>query len=67
MTTALTDRPNVLKKDADGRWYSIPSNEEDAFVQAVEATMLSEFMTAEWNEANDDLESQYGQYRKDEL
>ena len=67
MTTELATRPNILKKDADGRWYSIPVVEEDAFVQAVEATMNAEFMSSEWHEANDDLNSRFGAYLKGDL
>lgn len=52
MPTAIAEK-NVLKKDADGHWYSIPSNEVDSFVEAVEAVMLAEFMSIEWYDAND--------------
>jgi len=65
MTTELATRPNILKKDADGRWYSIPVGEEDAFVQAVEAIQNADFMSDEWSEANDDLNSRYGAYLKE--
>lgn len=67
MNTALASRPNVLKKDSDGRWYSIPVAEEDAFVQAAEAVELADFMSAEWHDAQDDLNNRFGSYRKDDL
>lgn len=66
MTTALAEK-NVLKKDADGRWYSMPPNMEDSFVQATEAVMLAEFMSTEWYEANDDLNDRFGSYMRDDL
>lgn len=65
MNTALVDRPNFLKKDADGRWYSVPAAEEEAFIQAVEAIMNVDFMSAEWHEANEDFNSRFGAYLKD--
>ncbi len=67
MNTALADRPNILKKDADGRWYSIPVAEEESFVQAVESIMNAEFMSSEWHEANDDLNSRFGANLKEDL
>jgi hypothetical protein len=68
MTTAIADKSsNVLKKDADGHWYSIPAAEVDAFVQAVEAVMLAEFMSDEWYEATDDLNDRYGSYMRGDL
>lgn len=65
MTTALATRQNVLKMDVDGNWYSVPAKEEFAFTQAVEAVMLAEFMSAEWHQANDDFQAQFGSYAKD--
>lgn len=68
MTTAIAEKStNVLKKDADGHWYSIPANEVDGFVQAVEAVMLAEFMSDEWYEATDDLNDRYGCYMRGDL
>lgn len=67
MNTALATRPNLLKKDADGRWYSIPVAEEDAFVHAAEAVELADFMSIEWHETQDDLNNRFGSYRRDDL
>lgn len=67
MNTTLAQRPNVLKKDADGQWYSIPAGEVDGFVQAVESVMLAEFMSNDWNVANDDLSDRYGAYMLGDL
>lgn len=67
MNTALVDRPNLLKKDTDGRWYSIPEVEVDAFVAADEAVENAEFMSTEWFEAKNDLDAQFGSYRRDDL
>jgi len=67
MNTTLATRPNILRKDADGRWYSIPAGEEDAFVNAAEAVELADFMSHEWHEAQDDLNNRFGAYRRDNL
>jgi len=67
MTTALADRPkNVLKKDYDDRWYSLPPNMVDSFIQAVEAISLAEWGSDEWWEAGDDLDNRFGEYRLEE-
>lgn len=67
MNTALANRTNLLKKDSDGRWYSIPEAEVDAFIAAAEAVENAEFMSNEWFEAVSDLDIRYGSYRKEEL
>jgi hypothetical protein len=67
MNTALATRHNILKKDADGRWYSIPEAEVDAFIAASEAVENAEFMSSDWFEARNDLDNRYGTYRKDDL
>ena len=66
MTTALAQH-NILKKDSDGRWYSIPAAEEDSFIQAVEAIMLADFMSPEWYAADDDLTNRFGSYLREDL
>ena len=66
MTTDTTER-NILKKDNDGHWYSLPPKEVDAFVQAVEAVLNADFMSDEWYEANDDLNDRFGQYVRSDL
>lgn len=67
MNTAVAEKStNVFKKDADGHWYSIPATLVDAFTQAVEATMLAEFMSDEWYEANDQLHQDFGCYMRGE-
>jgi len=68
MTTALADRPkNVLKKDYDDRWYSLPPNMVDSFIQAVEAISLAEWGSDEWEEAGDELDNRFGEYRLEDL
>lgn len=67
MTTAIADRSsNILKKDADGNWYSLPANEVDAFVQVVETEMLAEFMSDEWYDARHELGYRFGSYMRGE-
>jgi hypothetical protein len=65
MTTAIQERPNVIKKDADGNTYSIPQREVDAFIHASEAVQLAEFMSDEYDQARDELNNRFGEYRKD--
>jgi hypothetical protein len=66
MTTALADRPkNVLKKDYDDRWYSMPPKMVDSFIQAVEAISHAEWGSNEWWGACADLDDRFGEYRKD--
>ena len=66
MTTAIAEK-NVFKKDADGHWYSLPTNMVDSFVQAVESVMNAEFMSDEWYNANDDLNDRFGSYMRGDL
>ena len=67
MNTTFATRQNVLKKDANGHWYSIPENEVNAFIQASEAIELSEFMSDEWYDANDELSNCFGCYMRGDL
>lgn len=68
MTTAIAKKSiNVIKKDSDNHWYSIPAGEVDAFVQAVEAVVLAEFMSDNWYEAHDDLNNRFGCYMRGDL
>jgi hypothetical protein len=67
MTTALATKPkNILKRDYDDRWYSLPANMVDPFIQAVEAISLAEWGSREWYEAGDDLDNRFGEYRKEQ-
>ena len=66
MNTLLAERPkNVLKKDYDDRWYSLPPNMVDSFIQAVEAISHAEWGSDEWMAAGDALDADFGEYRKD--
>lgn len=62
MTTQLATRPNILKKDADGQWYSLPEVEVDSFIHASEAVELADFMSADWNSAKDELSRRFGEF-----
>ena len=66
MTTIIQQRHNILKKDLDGHWYSIPEYLVNSFVQSVESIQNAEFMTDEWYEANDDFNNQFASYMKGE-
>lgn len=66
MTITLQERPaNLLKKDNDGRWYSIPPHMVDTFTQIVEAAQNSDMFSHEWNQATDDLNDLFGDCLKD--
>lgn len=60
MNTATMQQPNILKKDCDGYWYSIPPSEEEMFVNLIEAIQNSEFMSEEWHLATDEFNHQFG-------
>jgi hypothetical protein len=64
MSQILSARPNLMKKDSDGNWYAIPQQEVMAFVQAVERVELAEFLSEEWDQATDELNSNFGCYRR---
>jgi hypothetical protein len=66
MNTLLAERPkNILKKDYDDRWYSLPPKMVDSFIQAVEAISLAVWGSEEWWRAGADLDDRFGEYRKD--
>lgn len=65
MTTSTIER-NLLKRDGDGNWYSLPPDLAEVFDQAVEDIQLAEFLSEEWHEANDNLLNQFGKYMKGE-
>lgn len=68
MTTAYAIKSkNILKRDYDDRWYSMPPNMVDSFIQAVEAISLAEWGSREWEEAGDDLDNRFGEYRLGDL
>jgi hypothetical protein len=67
MNTTLATRPNILKKDANGQWYSIPEIEVSSFIQMSEAIELAEFLSREWYTANDELNERFGCYMRDDL
>jgi hypothetical protein len=67
MTTELKDRPNLLKTDADGNWYSIPAKEVDSFTLAVEEIQNADFMSSAWHDACNDLKNRFGGYLREDL
>jgi hypothetical protein len=64
MTTELVEK-NVLRKDHDGQWYSLPTKMVDPFIQANEDIMNADFMSTDWSAAVNELSDQFGQYLKD--
>jgi hypothetical protein len=67
MNTTLATRPNILKKDANGQWYSIPEIEVAGFIQMSEAIELAEFLSHAWYEANNELNERFGYYLRADL
>ena len=64
MTIAVAEKSgNILKKDAEGYWYSLPPNQVDSFVYAVEETVNAEFMSSEWYSAWEEVNNNFGSYR----
>lgn len=63
MTTETIEK-NILKRDADGHWYSLPPALSESFGSAVEAILNAEFLSEEWYDANDSLNDQFGKYMK---
>ncbi len=66
MTTALQERPkNILKKDNDGRWYSIAPGMVDTFININEILQNEEMFSPAWNQATDDLNDMFGDCLKE--
>lgn len=65
MNTAIAER-NLLVKDLDGHWYSIPSTVEEDFKIMKEAIILAEWGSDDWYEANDDFNDAFSKYMKAE-
>lgn len=67
MNTILDTRPkNVLKKDNDGRWYSIAPGMVDTFTDIIERAQNSEMFSPAWNQATDDLNDMFGDCLKED-
>ncbi len=65
MTTTLANKPvNILKKDNDDNWYSIPQNMEDEFIRLNEAIQNADFMSDEWWEASTEFDSTFEPYTR---
>lgn len=65
MNTTLVER-NLLLKDLDGHWYSIPAKLEDEFKSMREAIILADWGSEDWYQANDDFGDTFTQYMKGE-
>lgn len=63
MNTAVATRPNVLKKDINNNWYSLPEGMVDTFVQINETIQNADMFSHEWNQAIDDLNEMFGDSR----
>lgn len=65
MNTALAQRPNILRKDLDGHWYSIPQELDEDFAIMKEAIILAEWGSDEWHDAADSFTNLFGKYAKE--
>lgn len=61
MTTAIA-QVNLLKRDSDGNWYSIPESIVKGFNESLEETLLHDSLSSEWFEAVQELNNNYGMY-----
>ena len=64
MNTIITVKHNILKKDNDGYWYSIPENMVDSFIQLSESVQNAQFMSDAWYAADDEFSREFNSYRK---
>lgn len=64
MTIIDQARRNVLKRDLDGIWYSIPENLSDTFIRMLEEIQNAEFMAPEWFQANDEFATTFCSYAR---
>ena len=65
MNTQTLERANVLKKDMDGNWYSLPWYLEDDFIRTTEGIQNAEYLSPEWFEGHAELSTLFGVYLKD--
>lgn len=63
MITEITN-PNILRKDPDGNWYSIPEHLDKTFIAMKEELMTFDWGSKEWDNVNDDFADIFGQYLK---
>jgi hypothetical protein len=63
MTTALKER-NILVKDADGVWYSIPPDLEREFIRIKEDTINYEFGSSDWHDSVQEMRDSFESFIK---
>ncbi|MCX7595654.1 MAG: hypothetical protein N2235_18230 [Fischerella sp.] len=63
-TTKIGEK-NILVKDLNGYWYSIPSSLEEDFKIMREAIELAEWGSDEWFQRCDDFSAQFGSFIKE--
>jgi hypothetical protein len=64
MTTATVER-NLIVRDADGEWYSIPPNMEKEFISLREEMFELDTSSEEYFDARSRLEEAFGTYVKE--
>jgi len=56
---------NILRKDCNGFWYSIPEEMVDQFIQLSETVENSETISDEWHSAQDEFDNVFGSFLKE--
>lgn len=64
MQTQTTDQ-KVVVRDGDGNFYSIPEVMHQQFVILKEAQIGSDFGSDEWQQATQDIATEFSVYMKD--
>lgn len=57
--------PNVLKKDYNGLWYSLPENMVDSFIDMNEEIQNSEWFSVNWFNAISSMNDMFTEYLKE--
>jgi hypothetical protein len=62
MNTATATK-NVLKKDVNGDWYSIPENLIEVFIRVNEEIQNSDMFSSDWHAACFELDEHFKEYQ----
>lgn len=63
MTNAIIER-NILVKDGDGNWYTIPPSLEQEFTRLKEECISADFGSDEWYAATSEMSDTFGVHAK---
>lgn len=65
MTIATTEK-NILVKDLEGTWYSIPPSMKSDFEEMKEVIIDAPSLSSEWFDAVSNFNETFGQFVKEE-